>query len=160
MTLYIYRVGWTYPARNPITRSKSIKIPSCTRIPLGLVRPVDPTGQTGRLLPDRLQRLTGQTARAYRSDRSVLSNANFGRQHMPPYFFGKTYVPKNTLLDQNCLKAMINDTSAIFCAKGDKNYRPCLAFLQVDETICFGLQTFFMAIVFVGWTSTCCSIFS
>ena len=84
MTLYIYRVGWTYPARNPITRSKSIKIPSCTRIPLGPVRPVDPTGQTGRLLPDRLQRLTGQTARAYQSYRSVLSNANFGRQHMPP----------------------------------------------------------------------------
>ena len=81
MTLYIYRVGRTYPAINPITRSKSIKIPSYTQIPLGPVRPVDPTGQTGRLLPDRLQRLTGQTARAYRS---VLSNANFGRQHMPP----------------------------------------------------------------------------
>ena len=80
MTLYIYRVGWTYPARNLITRSKSIKIPSCTRIPLGPVRPVDPTGETGRLLPDGLQRLTGQTARAYRSDRSVLSNANFGCQ--------------------------------------------------------------------------------
>ena len=40
VALYIYRVGWTYPARNPITRSKSIKIPSCTRIPLGPVRPV------------------------------------------------------------------------------------------------------------------------
>ena len=25
MTHYIYRVGWTYPARNPIYRSKSIK---------------------------------------------------------------------------------------------------------------------------------------
>ena len=42
------------------------------------------TGQTGRLLPNRLQRLTSQTARAYRSNRSALSNANFGRQHMPP----------------------------------------------------------------------------
>ena len=79
MILYIYRVGWIYPAINPITRSKSIKIPSCIRIPLG---PVDPTGQTGRLLPDRLQRLIGQTAMAYRSDRSVLSNANFGRQQV------------------------------------------------------------------------------
>jgi len=75
-------VGWTYPARNPITRSKSIKISSDTRIPLGPVRPVDPTGQTGRLLPDRLQHLTGQTARVYRSDRAVLSNANFNRQHV------------------------------------------------------------------------------
>ena len=84
MTLYIYRVGWTYPARNPITKSKYIKIPSCTRIPLGPVRPVDPTGLIYRLLSDRLQRLTGQTARAYQSDRSVLSNANFGRQDMPP----------------------------------------------------------------------------
>ena len=81
MTLCINRVGWTYPARNPITRSKYIKNPSCTRIPLG---PVDPTGQTGRLLLDRLQRLTGQTARAYRSDRSVLSNANFGLQQYHP----------------------------------------------------------------------------
>ena len=35
--------GWTYPARNPITRSKYIKIPSCTWIPLG---PIRLTGQT------------------------------------------------------------------------------------------------------------------
>ena len=78
-----------------------------------------------------------------------------------PLFFGKAYVPKNTLLDQNCLKTMINDTSAIFCAKGNKNYRPCLASFQVDdETICFGLQTFFMATGFVSLTSTCCSIIS
>ena len=26
VTLYIYRVGWTYPARNPFYRSRSIKI--------------------------------------------------------------------------------------------------------------------------------------
>ena len=84
MTLYIYRVGWTYPTRNSITRAKSIKISICTRIPLGQVRPVEPTGQIGRLLPDRLQRLTGQTARAYRSDRFVLSNVNFDshREHL------------------------------------------------------------------------------
>jgi len=82
VTLYIYTVEWTYPAKNSIIRSKSIKIPSYTRIPLGPVRPVDPTGQTGRLLQDRLQRLTGQTARAYRSDRSVLSNANFSHQFL------------------------------------------------------------------------------
>ena len=93
MTLYIYRVGWTYPARNSIKKSKSIKIPSCTRIPLGPVRPVDPTGQTGRLLPDRVQRLTGQTARAYRSDRSVLSNANFGRQHRASRLTGYDTLP-------------------------------------------------------------------
>ena len=78
-----------------------------------------------------------------------------------PLFFGKACVPKNTLLDQNCLKSIINDTSAIFCAKDDKIYRPCLAFLQVDdESICFGLQTFFMAIGFVALTSTSCPIVS
>ena len=78
-----------------------------------------------------------------------------------PLFFGKACVPKNTLLDQNCLRTMIINASAIFCVKGDKNYRPRLAFLQVDdETICFGLQTLFMATAFVGSTSTCCSIFS
>jgi len=36
-----------------------------------------------------------------------------------PLFFGKTCVPKNICLDQNCLRAM--NTSAIFCTKGDNN---------------------------------------
>ena len=53
VTFYIYRVGKTYPAKNPICRSKSIKFPNCTRTPHG---PVGPTGHTGRLLPDRIQR--------------------------------------------------------------------------------------------------------
>ena len=62
VTLYIYRMEWTYPARNPVYRSKSIK----NLVVLGLyldrsdrsdlpVRPVSPcwtghsasTGQTG-----------------------------------------------------------------------------------------------------------------
>ena len=63
MTLYIYRVGWTYPARNPVYISKSMKNPSRTRTLPGPVRPVGPcwtghsasTGQTAR--PDRLDRL-------------------------------------------------------------------------------------------------------
>ena len=113
MTLYIYRVGWTYPARNPITRSKSIKTPSCTRIPLGPVRPIDPTGQTGRLLPDRLQCLTGQTARAYRSDRSVLSNANFGRQHMPLVLSQSLRAKKHSFGPK--LSKGDNDLSAVSC---------------------------------------------
>ena len=54
VTLYIYRVGWTYPVRNPVYRSKTIKISNCTRTLLGPVRPVGraslvtetPTGQT------------------------------------------------------------------------------------------------------------------
>ena len=48
VTLYIYRVGWTCPARNSITRFKSMKITSCTRTLLGPVRLVGPTDQTGR----------------------------------------------------------------------------------------------------------------
>ena len=51
VTLYIYGMRWTYPARNPIYISKSIKISSCTRTLLGPVKPVRPTGQTGRAIP-------------------------------------------------------------------------------------------------------------
>ena len=47
VTLYIYRVGWTYPTRNPIYRSKSMKISNCIRTLHGPVRPARPTGQTG-----------------------------------------------------------------------------------------------------------------
>ena len=42
------------------------------------------------------------------------------QQTYAPLFFGKACVPKNTPLDQNCLREMINNTLAIFCAKGDK----------------------------------------
>ena len=73
MTLYIYRVGWTCPARNPITRFKSMKITSCTRTLLGPVRLVGPTDQTDRLC---------QTSYGI-TDRLVWSAANFGRQHAP-----------------------------------------------------------------------------
>ena len=45
VTLYIYRVGKTYPAKNSIYRFKSIKFPNCTRTPHG------PVGLVG-LLPD------------------------------------------------------------------------------------------------------------
>ena len=132
-----------------------MKISSSTRTLLGPVRPVIPTGQTGRLLPDRLHRHRPVRPPAY-TDKT--GPWQFWSSTYAPLFFGKACVPKNTLLDQNCLKAMIINASAIFCAKGDKNYRPCLVFLQVDEIICFGLQTFFMAIGFVGSTSTYCSI--
>ena len=106
VALYIYRAGWTYPTRNPFYRSKSTK----NLILLGL-------------LLDRSDRSVSYRAgysadRLDRSDRPV--DANFGCQHMPPCFFGKACLPKNILLSQNCLRAMINITSAIFCAKGDK----------------------------------------
>ena len=120
------------------------------------------TGQTHRLdrlvMTDRLQ-VPRLLRPPEHTDQTGL--CQFWSSTYAPLFFGKACVPKNTLLDQNYLKAMINDTSAIFCAKGDKKYRPCLAFLQVDdESIRFGLQTFFMTIGFVGLTSTSCPIVS
>jgi len=70
MTLYIYRVGWTYLARNPFTDLNLLK----TLIVLGLldlsdrsdlpVRPVGPC-RTGHSAS------TGQTARSDQSDRLV-----------------------------------------------------------------------------------------
>ena len=44
VTLYIYRVGKTYPARNHVYRYKSTKILNCTRT---LHEPVGLTDQTG-----------------------------------------------------------------------------------------------------------------
>ena len=84
-----------------------MKISNCTRTLLG------PVG----LLPGRLQRPTGQTARTDRSDQSMpILAVNI----CPSVFFCKVCLPKNILLSQNCLRTMINITSAIFCAKGDK----------------------------------------
>ena len=59
VTLYIYRVGKTYPTRNPVYRSKSIKNPNYSRTPPRPVRPVRP--RPVGLLPDQLQHQTGQT---------------------------------------------------------------------------------------------------
>ena len=59
MTLYIYRMGRTYPARNPFYKSKSMKILICTRIPHGPVKPVSHC-QTG---------YRDQTAWVHQSDR-------------------------------------------------------------------------------------------
>ena len=53
VTLYIYRVGKTYPARNSVYRSKSIKNFNCTWTP---PRPVGPTGQTSWSCHRRLDR--------------------------------------------------------------------------------------------------------
>src|SRR6185503_8753999 len=100
VTLYIYRVGKTYPARNHVYRSKSIKNSNCTRTPPRPVRPVGPTGQTDRA-----------PAGSAWSDRLVRPlDANFGCQHMPPCFFlVKLACKKNILLNQNCLRATISN---------------------------------------------------
>jgi hypothetical protein len=77
---YIYRVGRTYPAINPIYISKSIKILICTRTPHGPVS----SCRIGYSIQ------AGQTTWIDRSDQLIypdMSSANFGRQHMLPLFF-------------------------------------------------------------------------
>ena len=99
VALYIYRVEWTCPARNPITRSKSMKISSCTRTLLGPVRPVG-SCRIGYIVKDRSDRLE-QPVRPV-----GLDCCQFWSSTYAPLFFGKACVPKNTLLDQICLRAM------------------------------------------------------
>ena len=108
MTLYIYRVEWTCPARNLITRSKSMKITSCTRTLPWPFRPV------GRARPT-IDASSDQTT----STHCQTSLCQFWSSTYAPLFFDKACVPKNTPLDQNYLRVMITNTSAIFCAKGD-----------------------------------------
>ena len=80
-----------------------------TRLPR--FRPVRPVGPTGQVP-------AGSATTPDRSDRLVrpirLAEANFGCQHMPPCFFCKAYLPKNILLNQNCLRATISNVSAIY----------------------------------------------
>ena len=52
-----------------------------------------------------------------------------------PLFFDKACVPKNTPLDQNYPRAMINNTSAIFCAKGDKKLSALTCKLFMDAIV-------------------------
>ena len=113
VTLYIYRVGKTYPARNPVYRSKSIKNSNCTRTPPRPVRPVGPTGQTGWSCQTVYRRLD-RSDRLDTPVRPVCSGyCQFWSSTYAPLFFGKACVPKNTSLDQNCLRATINNMSAI-----------------------------------------------
>ena len=77
-----------------------------------------------------------------------------------PLLFDKACVPKNTPLDQNYLRTMINNTSVIFFATGKKKFisHVLLFFKLMMKQLAFGLQTFFVTTGFVGSTSTCCSI--
>ena len=125
MTLYIYRVGWTYPARNPITYlnlqrvlvvlgfqvDRSDRSDPPVR-PVGVARPATWSRQV-RPLAD-----TGQTC--------LFNQCQFWSSTYAPLFFGKACVLKNTLLDQNCQRAM--NTSAIFCAKDDNNLSAVFCF--------------------------------
>ena len=56
---------------------------------------------------------TGLTSLEKRSDR-FHQLCQFWSSTYAPMFFGKACVSKNTSLDQNCLRAMINKTSAMY----------------------------------------------
>ena len=107
---YIYRVEKTYSARNLVYRSKSIKNSNCSRTP---PRPVEPTGQTGWSC-QTVYKLLDRSDRLDTPVRPVCSGyCQFWSSTYAPLFFGKACVPKNTSLDQNCLRVTINNTSAI-----------------------------------------------
>ena len=71
MTLYIYRVGWTYPARNPITDLNLQRVLVVLGFQVDRSDRSDLTGQTGRCCQTGYMVQTGQTAQKHRSDRSV-----------------------------------------------------------------------------------------
>jgi hypothetical protein len=96
VTLYIYRVGWTYPVRNSFTDLNLLKTLITVRLLLDRsdppVRPVDP-------LLGRLQHQTGQTAWSDRLMSILAVNISL-------LFFGEVCLPNNILLSQKYLRAM------------------------------------------------------
>ena len=76
-----------------------------------------------------------------------------------PLFFGKACLPKNNLLDQNCLRAMINMHRPYFVLRAINSIGHILLLLQADdETTRLGLHTCFTIADLAGITSTCCSM--
>ena len=53
------------------------------------------------------------------------------QQTYAPLFFGKACVPKNTPQDQNCIRAMITNMSAIFVLRAIKTIGHVLLYLKL-----------------------------
>jgi hypothetical protein len=150
VALYIYRVEWTYPARNPNYRSKPMKNSNCTRIP---GRPVcRPVGVARLATWSRQVRplvSTGQTG--------LFDLCQFWSSTYAPLFFGDACILKNKSMDQNCLRTMINIHRLYFILRAINSIGRILLLLQTDdETTCLGLHTCFMVTDLAGTTSTCC----
>jgi hypothetical protein len=96
VALYIYRVGRSFPIRNPFTTRDSQGLLNSTRTRGPPVRPVRPTGQTGVVVAGSATRHpTGQTVEEHQSARRRQPDrpcAKFGCEHMPPYFLVKLVV--------------------------------------------------------------------
>ena len=145
VALYIYRVGWTYPVRNPYYRSRSIKI----LIWLGLldrsdqsdlpVRPVGPcrTGHSASI---------GQTGWC-----------QFWLSIYAPCFLVKLACQKTSFWAKIVEGRWLTLHRPFFVLRAINNYRPCLSQVDVEAT-CFGRHTFFMIADVIGTASTFCSI--
>jgi hypothetical protein len=85
VSLYIYRVERSCPARNPFTTRNSQGLLNSTRTRGRPVRPVRPTGQTGvAVAGSATRRFTGQTVEEYRSNQWRQPDrpcAKFGCEH-------------------------------------------------------------------------------
>ena len=113
MTFYIYRVGWTYPARNPIIElnlqrvlvvlwfqvDRSDRSDPPIRPADPPVRPVGVARPATWSRPVRPLSSTGQTG--------LFDQCQFWSSTYAPLFFGDASMPKNKLLDQNCLRTII-----------------------------------------------------
>ena len=140
MTLYIYRVGWTYPARNPITDL------NLQRVLVVLGFQVDRSDRSDP--PVRSLKSTGQTGLFYQ--------CQFWSSTYAPLFFGDASMPKNKPMDQNCLKTMINMHRPYFVLMAINSIGQILVLFQADdETTCLGLHTCFMVADLAGTTSAC-----
>jgi hypothetical protein len=85
LTLYIYRVGRSCPARNPFATRNSLGLLNSTRNRGPPVRPVKLTGQTGVAAGSATGRPTGRTVEGHRCDWWCQSDglcANFGCEHL------------------------------------------------------------------------------
>ena len=87
VTFYIYRVGKTYPTRNLVYRSKSMKNPSCTRTLPGSVRPVGPTVLGRQATVPQPVRPLGQTGQ--------IGWCQFWLSTYTPLLFGEFHKPKS-----------------------------------------------------------------
>ena len=125
MTLYIYRVGWIYPTRNPITDLNLQRV----LVVLGFqvdqsdrsnppVRPVGVARLATWSRPVRPLLSTGQTG--------LFDQCQFWSSTYAPLFFGDASMPKKQVSVPKLSKDDDKHASAIFCSKGDKHYRSYL----------------------------------
>ena len=126
MIFYIYRVGWTYPARNPITDLNLQRV----LVVLGFqVDRYDRSDPPVRLVgvarpatwsrPVRPLSSTGQTG--------LFDQCQFWSSTYAPLFFGDASMPKKQVSGPKLSKDDDKYASAIFCSKDDKFNLPYLA---------------------------------